>query len=1659
LNYAGKFDAKLSAESSGLHSNGPVHIETVHAAHVPSDAIIVPDAHLLFHGEFKRSGVDLILSKDAQELVLHDYFKGEKRAALASPDGARLTGDIVNALSGHVEYAQADGSASVGKIIGHVTKLVGTATAVRNGVSIILNNGDNVEKGDVVESGADSRLGITFIDGTVFGLSSNARMVLNEMVYDPNGSNNSSLLSMVSGTMTFVAGDTAKHGDMKIDTPVATMGIRGTAVLVQIDFVAPKLAPGVVPDPGSLQALLPELHVQVVVEPDGTVGSLIMYEKSTLTPLAVADKAGVQINITNGIVSQSSNPLSPELQKLIDEVFTLRFTDNSNTKTTVVQNDSIVPKDGTFGFHLPDGTIVTAVFSTAHNSSPDQNNSPITSPIFFIPKVTVDQPVAKQGMAIHATGGGANSFAWQVSSDNGKDWTTVSTDATYTPTEDDEGKLLQLVVNNASQTLSLGVVQETPDLVATLDHTTAQQDVAIHVTNVADGGNTVTTGITYNWEVSDGHGGFTTVGTNASFAPTEADEGKTLQLVVTYADAAGNESTTTNFGVVQPVAEPPTLTIASHTVSIAEETGTALGISVTAHDGDDVLSISISNVPNDATLTYLGADEKIHTLTPIGGVYTLTVDQLNGLTLHAGEQTGPVTLSVTATNTTTGETASVNDTISLTVNPIQENPIFSGAVTTAASEEGGVVTLGATVATHDADDGPISVTITGLAHDLSTFNGGSYDSEAGTWSGTAAEFNALSFKAGEDGTQHLTITATTSGAEAGSTVESYTLTVNPIQENPVFGGSTATNANEEGGKVTLGATVATHDADDGLVSVSITGLAHDLSAFNGGSYDSEAGTWSGTAAEFNALSFKAGEDGTQHLTITATTSGAEAGSTVESYTLTVDPIQENPVFSGAVTTAANEQGGVVTLGASVAPHDADDGAISVSISGLAHDLTNFSGGTYNAGAGTWSGTAAEFKALSFKAGEDGTQNLTITATTGGAEAGSTVESYTLTVNPIQENPIFSGAVTTAANEQGGVVTLGASVAPHDADDGAISVSISGLAHDLSTFNGGTYNAGAGTWSGTAAQFNALSFKAGEDGAQHLTITATTSGAEAGSTVENYTLTVNPVAEAASLAGTVTAVSGGSDSTIPLTIVATPFDNDDNLSITITGVPSDASLNHGTRNSDGSYTLTLAQLSGLKYNSDEDNSILHVVVTSSEGTSTTTSTVDIAVSVDSSLTIAAGDTFHLNGGTLTDHSITVGGTLIGFGTVTASNGALANIIDSGLIEASSSHSLDLNANITGNGTLELTNNTSMEIAGSVASTLKTLFAVGGGSTGELILDSPGGFQSPITGFGGNDIIDLHNSKFAYLGTGPTLLNSSHTTATLVSGTSTETISLVSMTSTETVITVTESGTTATIKLEGNYNGHSFTFSSDGSGGTQFVDPLAIDSGATLELSGASSDNVLFVNNVSIAGTLVLDDAAAFSGQISGFAGTSTTSDAIDLKSITFDSETKWTYTANSAGTGGALTIYEGVTVVDTIEFTGNYTTANFKVQSDSNGGTLVTDPPTSSPAVHSVIMQDPGPAASSTIVASAPNQTLSGIAASDTFVFNFADVGHTTVTDFHPESDMLQFKSPIFANALAALNATYDDGLGNTIVAIDSHDSITLAGVLKVQLHASDFHII
>ena len=359
------------------------------------------------------------------------------------------------------------------------------------------------------------------------------------------------------------------------------------------------------------------------------------------------------------------------------------------------------------------------------------------------------------------------------------------------------------------------------------------------------------------------------------------------------------------------IAAAPTLAIVNTILSVVEETGTvALGISETPFNPTDTVYVSITGVPADATLTSaadpagISYDSGTHT-------WTVAAGALADLTFNAGEE-ATATLNITATSSGAFGATSAPQTISLTVSPVAENPVFGGSVATSAAEQGGVVTLGATVAAFDADDGAVSVTITGLANDLSTFNGGTYTAATGTWTGTAAQFNALTFHAGENGTQNLTITASTTGAEAGSSSESYTLTVNPVAENPVLARCDSATVSE-GGLVTLGVTDsevrrrrhAGHGDDHRTAWRSEQLQRRHLQA--------STGTWTGTAAQFKALTFTAGET-RRRCTITRPAPRAASRSDGESYTLTVSPVAENPMFGAVRPRRRSSEGGAGDAG-------------------------------------------------------------------------------------------------------------------------------------------------------------------------------------------------------------------------------------------------------------------------------------------------------------------------------------------------------------------------------------------------------------------------------------------------------------------------------------------------------------------------------------------------------------------------------------------------------------------------------------------------------------------------------------------------------------------------------------------------------------------------
>jgi len=110
--------------------------------------------------------------------------------------------------------------------------------------------------------------------------------------------------------------------------------------------------------------------------------------------------------------------------------------------------------------------------------------------------------------------------------------------------------------------------------------------------------------------------------------------------------------------------------------------------------------------------------------------------------------------------------------------------------------------------------------------------------------------------------------------------------------------------------------------------------------------------------------------------------------------------------------------------------------------------------------------------------------------------------------------------------------------------------------------------------------------------------------------------------------------------------------------------------------------------------------------------------------------------------------------------------------------------------------------------------------------------------------------------------------------------------------------------------------------------------AIDGTATLEFAAAASASTTF--DTGAAGTLKLDQSAAFTGTVAGFAA----GDFFDLADIGFGAGTTLSYAADASGTSGTLTVSDGTHTAN-LALLGQYAAAGFQGSADAGAGTLVT----------------------------------------------------------------------------------------------------------------------
>lgn len=121
--------------------------------------------------------------------------------------------------------------------IGRIKSVAGTTAQLWRGKAVSpARPGDRLAVSDVLTTGANGRIGVTFVDNSRFAIGPNSRVALSQFEFDDTTHRGKSLTTVDRGSLGVVSGQIAKENKdaMKVRTPTSLLAARGTTFVVDV---------------------------------------------------------------------------------------------------------------------------------------------------------------------------------------------------------------------------------------------------------------------------------------------------------------------------------------------------------------------------------------------------------------------------------------------------------------------------------------------------------------------------------------------------------------------------------------------------------------------------------------------------------------------------------------------------------------------------------------------------------------------------------------------------------------------------------------------------------------------------------------------------------------------------------------------------------------------------------------------------------------------------------------------------------------------------------------------------------------------------------------------------------------------------------------------------------------------------------------------------------------------------------------------------------------------------------------------------------------------------------------------------------------------------------------------------------------------------------
>jgi hypothetical protein len=119
---------------------------------------------------------------------------------------------------------------------GRIKVVKGAVEIERDGKVVPAIVGTIVKTSDTIVTGADGSVGITFYDDSLLSAGPNSTLSIDQFVFDSTTHQGAFDTTLKRGTLAAVSGKLVKERpeSMRVKTPAAIMGVRGTEFLVRV---------------------------------------------------------------------------------------------------------------------------------------------------------------------------------------------------------------------------------------------------------------------------------------------------------------------------------------------------------------------------------------------------------------------------------------------------------------------------------------------------------------------------------------------------------------------------------------------------------------------------------------------------------------------------------------------------------------------------------------------------------------------------------------------------------------------------------------------------------------------------------------------------------------------------------------------------------------------------------------------------------------------------------------------------------------------------------------------------------------------------------------------------------------------------------------------------------------------------------------------------------------------------------------------------------------------------------------------------------------------------------------------------------------------------------------------------------------------------------